>query len=272
MDDLWTSARPATGMPQSSSLESVERACQLAETAGAAARHAAKQLEKAAASLESAARVGDPAKLRSATENLRSLIVDSHDRLEDATKAWPYSDDEVSAYLAGPYTEELVAAAQSVSLRLDRLDDRWSAFPVLLEVVPKSRSAKIDGKRTTSLRPSVLVDLIRARQSANGIKPDRFIEILYSAYKAIAEPLGVHLVDLYELLTLLPDAKAEYSRADFGRDVYLLDTSPVFQTKSGAAIEFKGSTGAKGSPKALTVIPPEGMPKHYYAVSFRDPE
>jgi hypothetical protein len=272
MDQLWPEPMPETRVAEPSAIQSFERACELAERAGVAAQSAAKRLDRAAKAIEVAARSGDPAKLRNAADELKSAVADARTPLDAALTAWPYSDEAVSDYLAGDYGRELVDTARSLNVKLDRLDDRWTAFPVVLEVVPKGRAAKVDGKRVTSLRPGVLVDLIRRRQSAKGARPDRFIEILHSGYKAVAQPLGVHLVNIYDLLTILPDARAGYSRADFARDVYLLDTSPVRQTKSGATIEFKGSTGAKGSAKALTVIPPEGMPKHYYAVSFRDPE
>jgi len=47
-----------------------------------------------------------------------------------------------------------------------------------------------------------------------------------------------------------------------------LEQSNTTKTKSGANIEFQGSTGVKGSAKALTVVPPNGAPKQYYLIVF----
>lgn len=257
-------------METSTAISSWERSCAHAEAAARAVGKAAKRLDRAARVLEQAARVGDAAKLTKATEELNASIVESENVFRSARSAWPHSENDVSAYLSGPFGDELAQAAQQAGLSLHRLDDRWTAFPVVVEVVPKARSIKIDGKRMTALRPTAVVDQIRRRQSAPSGKPERFIEILYKSYRAIAQAHGVYLDDVYELLTILPEAKVGYSRADFARDVYVLESSPVRKTKDGKQLSFMGATGMKGSTKVLTVIPPDGMPKHYHAIKFSE--
>jgi hypothetical protein len=252
----------------SNPIGSFEVSCAQAEASGRAAVAAAKRLEKAARGLEQAARVGDATKLGKQAGELNAAIADSDDALKRARAAWPHSEADVSAYLEGPFGDELLEVAQKSGCKLARLDDRWTAFPVVLEVAPKTRSVKIDGKRLTALRPAAVVREVLRRQAAQGVKPERFIEILYSGYRALGQARGVHLADVYELLTILPEAKASYSRADFARDIYLLDSSPVRTTKDGSVVSFMGATGTKGSTKVLTVIPPDGMPKHYHAVLF----
>ncbi len=257
-------------MDSNTPITNLETSCVRAEEAGRTVTKAAKRLEKAARALEQAARAGDTPKLNKAAVELRTAIADSDADLRGARDAWPHSDADVSAYLAGPYGDELAETAQKAGCNLARLDDRWTAFPVVLEVVPKARSLKIDGKRLTAVRPRAVVEEVVRRKTAQGVKPERFIEILYSGYRALGQSRGAHLEDVYELLTILPEAKAGYSRADFARDIYLLDSSPVRTTKEGRAVTFMGATGVKGSSKVLTVIPPDGMPKHYHAVLFSE--
>ena len=246
----------------------MELSCAHAEESCRVVAAVAKRLEKAARGLEQAARAGDVAKMGKLSSELTSVLSESADALRSAQATWPYTDDSVSAYLAGAFENELIDAAHKSGCNLTRLDDRLTAFPVVVEIAPKTKSVKIDGKRITALRPSSVVREILRRQAAQGLKPERFIEILYSGYRALGQARGVHLADVYELLTILPESKASYSRADFARDIYLLDSSAVRRTKDGSVVSFMGATGTKGSAKVLTVIPPDGMPKHYHAVLF----
>lgn len=257
-------------MESDTDITSLEMACRSAEEASQAVSKAAKRLDRAARALEQAARTGDLAKLAKGAGELDSAIGESGEAFMRARRAWPYGEGEIAAYLSGPFGDELARTALGAGLKLSRLDDRWTAFPVVLEVLAKARAVRIDGKRLTSLRPSAIVDQIRKRQAIQGGKPERFIEMLYSAYRALGQTRGVHLQDIYDLLTILPEAKAGYSRADFARDVYLLESSPVRTTKDGKTLSFMGATGVKGSAKVLTVIPPDGMPKHYHAILFSE--
>ncbi len=78
----------------------------------------------------------------------------------------------------------------------------------------------------------------------------------------------VPLLDLYELLTLLPGSGREYSRQEFVRDVYLLDQSGETTTRTGERIEFHASTGTKLARGAMTIVTQDGREKRYYAISF----
>ncbi|HUP82324.1 MAG TPA: hypothetical protein VM260_27470, partial [Pirellula sp.] len=74
----------------------------------------------------------------------------------------------------------------------------------------------------------------------------------------------------YDALTVLPDARASYSKADFIRDVHLLATSAVRQTSTGATVVVTGATGAVGNANAFVVVPPTGMPVYYSGIRFED--
>ena len=79
----------------------------------------------------------------------------------------------------------------------------------------------------------------------------------------------IELVSLFDLLTLFPDAQKDYGRAEFTRDLYLLDRSRVRETKAGRRLELSASTGTKGSAtKLLQIVGEDGVPKVYYGISF----
>ncbi len=78
----------------------------------------------------------------------------------------------------------------------------------------------------------------------------------------------ISLGDLYELLTMLPGQAREYTKAEFARDIYLLDQSGQTTAKDGARIEFHSGAGARVPRGALSVVTQRGEEKKYHDVSF----
>jgi len=78
---------------------------------------------------------------------------------------------------------------------------------------------------------------------------------------------AIPLLDIYELFTMLPGQSRDYSKQEFARDIYLLDSSNVTATKSGAEIRFAASTGTKAG-RVISIIDERGEERKYYAVSF----
>ena len=76
------------------------------------------------------------------------------------------------------------------------------------------------------------------------------------------------LVDIYELLTMLPGQAREYSRQEFAHDIYLLHRSGKTCTRSGAEIGFSLFTGRGKPSKVLAAIDEAGERKPYYAIYF----
>ena len=216
------------------SISSYEQACARAEQAATSAMHAAKQLARVAALMITASRDGDAGTLRKSTEQVRRAAAEIVTTAQLAVSAWNYSDDTLTTYLSNAYQSELVEAGAVENVRIDVLDNRLAAFPVVIQLLPSQRAVRLDGKRTTLLRPKRLVEQIRRRQQVGGVKPDRFIEVLFSAYKRLDQNLGVQLIDIYELLTPLPEVRSSYSPADFARDIYILEQSNTTKTKSRA--------------------------------------
>jgi hypothetical protein len=78
----------------------------------------------------------------------------------------------------------------------------------------------------------------------------------------------VRLAAIYNALTLLPGAAADYGQSDFGRDIFLLDRSGVSQTRSGPRLSFPRASGsAKG---VFTFVSPDGETVTYFGIRFAE--
>jgi hypothetical protein len=152
------------------------------------------------------------------------------------------------------------------------------SYPVLLKILHKERAVSIDRIRESRLRPSVLVRRLKEVQNKPlRFKPQTFLEMLFTAYSLVVAGRGKHLIgkgtvipllELYQLLTLLPWQASEYTRQEFGRDVYLLDKSGTIATKNCHRANFHASTGVRDVSRTLTVIAQGGREKTYYGISF----
>jgi len=207
-----------------------------------------------------------------AIDALGPLIAQSSSSL---TNYSAFSGDHLSNYLEKSFGSELISQSSILGLQVDRLEDRFVAFPVIIQVQPKSCSIKINGKRSAGIRPSYVAQQIKELQSKPGTKPEQFNELLFSAACYVSREnvsvSGVYLDDVYEILTIHPDAKKSYSRADFARDLFILDTSDVSQTRHGLVRSFPAATGTKGATsKVFTVVGPDRHPRHYLMVRFAE--
>ena len=48
----------------------------------------------------------------------------------------------------------------------------------------------------------------------------------------------IKLLDIYQLLTLLPGQSKEYTKEEFARDIYLLDKSGITTTNNGFVLSL----------------------------------
>jgi hypothetical protein len=78
----------------------------------------------------------------------------------------------------------------------------------------------------------------------------------------------VPLVEIYNLLTLLPGQAKEYARQEFARDLYLLDQSGVTAVRNGAAVSFHAARGNEAASKVIPIVTKDGQAKIYYGISF----
>jgi hypothetical protein len=78
----------------------------------------------------------------------------------------------------------------------------------------------------------------------------------------------VRLVDIWSVLTMLPGQRAQYSKQEFARDLYLLDQTGITSTaRSPRTLLWSASTGTKGSGTLVTVSR-NGQQQRYWGVSF----
>jgi hypothetical protein len=262
------SVPPQTGSLERALAEIEEQAGDLVKTT--------KQVMASYKKIKDAAKVGDLVKLRklleegkSATLSLGCDFVKTQERL---------NFDEAS-YLAGKdFRQELLTTAQQMGVNLYEHDGYLFSYPVLLKILHKERAVSIDRIRESRLRPTVLVKRLKEVQNKPlRFKPQTFLEMLYTAYSIVVAGRGKHLIgkgtvipllELYQLLTLLPWQASEYTRQEFGRDVYLLDKIGTITTKNDQRANFHASTGVRDVSKTLTVIAQGGREKTYYGISF----
>jgi hypothetical protein len=233
---------------------------------------------KTAASLQSELK---KAKNAASCGAVRDMVknLDTAAQLADATRvavaelSSSWKVDERSYLQSDAYVTELREEAVKQGVNGAYNDGRFLVYPSILRVLPSDSSVEVNRKRDRRIRPSfVIAQLKRMQTKQPGFRPDQFLETLYKAYVlALGKDARVsgtvaRLVDIYDVLTLLPQAK-DYSKQEFARDLLLLDRSGVQSTK-GHSLLFAASTGTKGS-AVLSTVTPEGELKMYYGVQFQ---
>jgi hypothetical protein len=142
-----------------------------------------------------------------------------------------------------------------------------------VRVHPDLAAVDIDGRRDYGIRPSRIVSaLVAARDKATRFRAPPFLDAIEAAYlhltsRSAGRTPVVRLVDIWELLTLRPGSGCEYSKAEFGRDLNLLDESGVTLTAAGRTIRFSASSGTR-TDAALSTVGRDGRPHIYWGVSF----
>ena len=255
-------------MPESSQLleDALAATEQDTETALRAARAVIGQLAKA----RKAAANGALRELERALESAQELAGALSVAVDAARRGWRFDDH---AYLeSGAYAKELVEVARTQQLALREQDGRLVAFPSLIRVLAPEGAIEIDRKKLRQIRPSAVVDAVRAAQTRPPrFRPERFLEALLRGYRLVLaeqrkeQGATVPLVDVHRVLTVLPDVA--YSRQEFTRDVYLLDESAVGETRDGLRVSLSAATGTKGA-RTLTTVGRDGSVRFYYGIAF----
>jgi hypothetical protein len=253
--------------------ESLEAALERTETdLEAAARQAAaltRELKKAL----KGAHGGVVRDLERALQGADELAGALREAVQAARGGWRF---DVRAHLeSGAYTVELLERARSQDLPLQQQDDRLMCFPSLLRVLAADAALDVDRKRERAIRPSAVVEwLRRMRENPVKFRPAQFLEALYQVYLLVLAEEGrrerggtVKVLDLYRVLTVMPGSAASYPRAEFARDLYLLEEGREWTTRDGLELRFAAATGTKGS-QTLTTVARDGRVKVYYAVEF----
>jgi hypothetical protein len=265
-------ARPDDAQPDAGD-GTLESTLAATERSAEAALKAAGVLTRNLRNASARARTGQIRDLRKALASARSAartLADQAERLHDL-----FDVDEAEHLASGAFTKELLAAAQARGVTLFEEGDRLLCYPSLLRVLPGEAAVEIDRVRERRLRPSVLVDLLAAKQQRTPrSKPEAFLDSLRAGYELVIageqkKPDGVvRLIDVWSVLTLLPGQRGQYSKQEFARDLYLLDQSGITSTsRSPRELRWAASTGTKGSGVLVTVAR-SGQRQYYWGVSF----
>jgi hypothetical protein len=103
----------------------------------------------------------------------------------EAAVECPAPEFDAAGYLSpeGGFVAELKEAAEKSGVSLFERDGVLFAYPVLVRPEPEIGAVRVDKKLVSTLRPSVLANLLKRLQASDPkARPERFIETLFSAY------------------------------------------------------------------------------------------
>jgi len=263
---------PATGMVVAD-MGGLEAALAATEERVDAALKAAAAVTRELKRAKTGAERGQLRDLRRALSAATTLAGEAARASEDAGKSFGF--DEQEHLESGSYAKELLDVAAAQGVRMFEADERLLCYPSLIKVLPGDAAVEIDRRRERRLRPSVLVGLLATGQARPPrFRPKPFLESLESAYDLVRSQgkqgaAVVRLVDVWGVLTLLPGQQRDYTRAEFARDLYLLDSSGVATAKSGRVLRWHASSGTRGA-GTLATVANTGQRQLYWGISFTD--
>jgi hypothetical protein len=254
----------------------LEAALQQTETDTDASLKAVAAVTKSLKRFRQVVHDGNLRELTAALSAVQQTVHALEQQVTATAERWDF--DETSYFAGGGYTRELLETAARMQVAIFEQDERLYCYPSLVRVLASERSIMIDRARDRRLRPSIVVEHLRALQERPPrFKPDAFLEALIGAYRVIAQRHGPsalqrgpveRLAQVYELLTLLPGQSREYSRQEFARDIYLLDRSGITTTRDGFVVSFPASTGTKSATGVITAITETGQERRYWGIAF----
>jgi hypothetical protein len=258
--------------------ESLERACEEAQRRIETSIKSVAKLTSGLKAGQKAARVGDLNALHKALGELDGHLQIVRTETMGAARSWSLSEaDEAVLFTDGDYVDEFMTAAETAGLQVSVEDGTIVCYPSLVKVDAARRCVIIDRKPYRNVRPSALVAHLKAVQARPPkFKAAQFLESLFVAWdharhlRAAGRPPGtdVRVANVYAALTIAPGSAREYSKPEFGRDLYLLEQSGERVTRKGARVHFGRSTGTKVAGGAITVVGEDGRRVDYSSISF----
>jgi hypothetical protein len=253
-----------------------EAALHRTETDADASLKAAAAVSKALKHFRSVVHDGNLREMQAALMAVDETLAALQQQVTATQAGWRF--DEASYFASGAYTRELLETAEQMQLAMFEQDERLYCYPSLVRVLPSERTLLINRTRERRLRPSLVVEHLRAlHERPTRFKSGDFLTTLFNAYRVLVQRRGPgalergpveQLVEVYELLTLLPGQSREYSRQEFARDIYLLDRSGVTSTRDGFVMSLPASTGTKSGRGVITAITESGQERRYWGIAF----
>jgi len=230
------------------------------------AHKVASDLVKAVRRAQTAARTGHARDIERRLDDIRDRISEAAPAFRALDGAWSF---DVGGYMAGgDYLAELQEASAEIDLELFERDGKIYSFPLLIQLEPKEGAVRVGRKVERRVRPGVLAKaLARARGRPQRFNEQRFLELLYKAYRRVDRGSGhaVALAELHESLTLFPGTG--YPVEEFARDLLLLDRQPDLRTRDNCRFELPKSTTSKGR-RRIVVYDEEGNERLYVGIRF----
>jgi len=221
------------------------------------------------------------------TGNLRDMEKLRQAALNATQKASMQADDcpalefDASAYLSpnGEFLAELKRAAEKASVRLSERDGIIFSYPVLVRPEPNTPGVRIDKRLDLNIRPETLVAMLKKLQGKDPkARPLQFIEVLYEGYELVRAKrkidayIDLPLSQIYDVLTLLPGTRGDYTLLDFTRDVYFLSSSDVQTTRNGFRMSLPASTVSRErNAKILPFVTRDGYEEQFASIRFTPP-
>jgi hypothetical protein len=188
----------------------------------------------------------------------------------NAQRSWTF---DVRAHLdGGGYLAELLEATARTELPgVREVDGQLCSFPVVVKVDSRNVSLKVGKASQRSLRPSVVVELLRRLRTRPARDNTRQLLVAFeTAYlKETADAVGiaVPLRRIYDLLVLRPGQSREYTELDFMLDVYKLDRTEAQVTPAGREMSLPASTGTRAG-KGIDFVTETGEVRTYSSIRF----
>lgn len=223
------------------------------------------------------------AALKRAQGGLLDAAAELTDAVSGAADSWPFDGEKDVEYLRDSYAAELRRVASEHDLTIHEGDAQLICHPSTVRILPGERAVRVDRKKVSTIRPSHLVALLQKNQKRPArSRPEPFLKALHDVYTeltpkpprgAVAPASGsvISLERIYKLLTSLPGIGRDYTRTDFARDIYQLETAGVTATRAGARVTFPASTTARRSTNLFTFVGPDGRQVAYSAIRFDNP-
>ncbi|MBR2812939.1 MAG: hypothetical protein IKD69_16310 [Solobacterium sp.] len=249
----------------------VSDSAKAAETAAGNAHKSAKKVTAALAG-------GDLKNAAKALAAMQEQLAAAAEQLKK-TMETTGSFDQEAYFRSGDFKEDIIAecGARGIDVQSDS-STILEMFPSRLTLNKETLDVTIDKKKESCLRPSTLVDKIKAAQDKMAKTPfneERFLEEFAQGYDTAILFRGkkgggfVKMSDIYKYMAPTARARKEYDRLSFAFDLARLYNSETRITKDGRKLDFDTNRElVKGNP--IRILDSTGHQNYLIAAKFEE--
>lgn len=236
-----------------------------------------KQLQVLAKRLESGFVIGNKEQIVQALERMSENLGRYRTVVGELATLVPALD--VEAYLREEFHRDFTAACGERGLRVQGDYPEYEVFPLKIRVFPERQAVTVQEKTLRGVRASFVADEVYTQLKklhASAFNAGRFLTGLARAYDLlsarhafekgirVASP-DLSLIEVYELLTLLPQHRRQYSRQMFAFDLHRLLKSGQFEAPDGRRL-WLGNV--RENRRAIVVMDEEGREQRFGVIKF----